>query len=129
MLCCSDLTLQKRQKKLKVFRIIAGFCVFTQILSPVLQMFETSEQNFPYPIQWIHENNWNFYIRSDLSTISIVLLSFYNIKYTCQLFSEMGNHTAFKSKVRCKIICISILIQVVFIARLTYIWTSNFFFY
>jgi hypothetical protein len=75
----------------------------------------------------MHENNFEFYLRNSLTSVAIGFLSYYNIRYTSGLYSLMGKHAAFRNGVRCKIITISTLIQVVLILRFFWIWACNYF--
>jgi hypothetical protein len=75
----------------------------------------------------MHENNLEFYLRNSLTSVAIGFLSYYNISYTSCLVNLMGDHHAFRNGVRCKIICISSLIQVCLVLRFIWIWTCNFF--
>lgn len=84
-------------------------------------------KDFPIQIPWMYENNLEFYLRNTLTSIAIILLSYYNIRYTYGLSKLMSTHAAFRNGVRCKIITISTLIQVVLFLRLVWIWTCNFF--
>lgn len=86
-----------------------------------------SETNFFIQIPWMYENNLGFYLRNLLTSIAIGMLCYYNIRYTNSLYRQMGNHVAFRHGVRCKILSISILIQVCLVMRFVWIWMANYF--
>jgi hypothetical protein len=75
----------------------------------------------------MYENNFEFYLRNTLTSIAVVILSYYNIRYAVSLINRMSEYTAFKHGVRFKIIGISTLIQVCLILRFFWIWTANYF--
>ena len=77
----------------------------------------------------MHENNLEFYLRNSLTSVAIGFLSYYNIRYTSCLVMLMGDHNAFRNGVRCKITCISALIQICLFLHFFWIWTSNFFWF
>jgi hypothetical protein len=123
---------EERTKLLKVWRVIAVLCCITQILNPILLSLEKGTDktyNFPIQIAWIHENNFEFYLRNLLTSIAIGCLSYYNIRYTAALVIQMGDHIAFKHGVRMKIVSIASLIQVCLLLRFFWIWTANFFWF
>jgi hypothetical protein len=110
-----------------VFRPIAFICIFSQIVNPVLALFETYNQ--AEVEAGIYEDNWEYYTRNGLTTIALTTLCFYAITTGHYVSQELRKIESFKTAVCRRVLILCALMVVVLLLRLVMIWTSNYFWY
>ena len=104
-----------------VYYCMATYATLTQILGAIT-IFLVSQQEYEDIVHNHISFGLEFVTRNILSTTASIILSVYNILFTCKLSAMMKKHSSMKREIRLKLILQAIMIQVVLTVRILKVW-------